>query len=271
MPSFVARRVDPTPEEINRLFEQAYHCPAVDALSKRHLPLTTGGQVPSAAELLRCAAGRAEGAFARNHTVNLVESIHVIRGACWWTDRVGRRHWYVEGAVAARSSFSRLPLAAVYDDPLGGEHPLLWVAPELSCGWRTRGGQRELVVICPCGACGPPAAIGWAGSSCGPCFDREQEGLPPVGPPLLRRHRGAVISFALSEGGLLLTIQPRQVTGLGGSTVRGWAPPWAGRPIWERQWVIDVSGRACNDHFAAVWGWGQPLALVRLSDGETCM
>src|SRR5205085_182954 len=88
----------------------------------------------------------------------------------WWTDPIGRRHWHLE-----------------LNDPVeGSPQPLAWIAPPLSCGWRERGGVRDFVVICRCGFADSPESLKWMGDCCGPCFDRGQEGLPPLGRPVAR-------------------------------------------------------------------------------------
>ena len=97
----------------------------------------------------------------------------------WWTDHVGRRHHRVVGQLRP---WDHDRVAA---SPLRG-YPLWHVYPN-SVVLRQREGLDDLFALCPCGVCGSPAALGWAGERCGPCQDRLEEGAKcPTGYPSVR-------------------------------------------------------------------------------------
>jgi hypothetical protein len=272
MATFACRVVDPSAEEVRGLFAEAYRTAAAGPVSAPE-PLRGADQPPSADELLRSALERPEGVYSREHWADRRYRTGGLLLACWWTDVVGRRHWYFEGAPLSEHSAAR---RARPEPDLGRwvarQHPLMWIAPELSCGWRTRGGRRELVAMCACGACGTPEEIGWTGPSCGPCFDREQEGLPPLAPPLLRRSVGRVDMFLLTSGGLLLTMveEAEAPEGGGGGVVRCWARPWTGGPLWERRWAdILTFPPCCDDSVAAIYSRPGGLTFLSLADGSS--
>jgi hypothetical protein len=108
--------------------------------------------------------------------------------ACWWTDAIGRRHWYAD-------------MIHDRDRQLSDAHPLEWFASLGSFVLREDGGVREWLAVCRCGVVGPPEKIAWMGAMCGPCHDREQEGLPPLG--LSEAVRTATGIQPLPCGGLL--------------------------------------------------------------------
>jgi hypothetical protein len=99
----------------------------------------------------------------------------------WWADRLGRRHWrIVTGFSGYGSQYSLLPGTgpgarsgpeAVYTDRRPG---LYHVYPERLCR-RSRNRRIAWLALCDCGACGPPAALGWMGDCCGPCHDWFEE------------------------------------------------------------------------------------------------
>src|SRR5687767_10265146 len=95
MSSFARRCIDPTPEEVRRLFAEVLRR-AAEALPPGAAARTDD---VSADELCSCAAGRAEGAYARGYSV-APGYASVVVGAAWWTDPHGRKHWYVEGGFA---------------------------------------------------------------------------------------------------------------------------------------------------------------------------
>lgn len=90
--------------------------------------------------------------------------------AAWWTDAIGRKHVVVRGRRVEHDQAKRL----ILKDELE-KRPALWHAyPEYVCR-RTVGDEALLVCACGCGAVGTPAALGWMGETCGPCFDRKEE------------------------------------------------------------------------------------------------
>src|SRR5262249_30718976 len=103
MPSFACRRVDPTMDEVRELVKEASRRAVAEALSAGEAP-PGGGDQFSPDELCLRAAMRAEGVYAREYSAGL-RNASVVVGASWWTDPLGRKHWYIEGAlVDGRSS-----------------------------------------------------------------------------------------------------------------------------------------------------------------------
>jgi hypothetical protein len=158
-------------------------------------------------------------------------------GIAWWTDVLGRRHWVVEAGQPFRDS------SFVTGTPLGWcegaddgdctrySHPLEQIYPERAGCWRKRKGRREWLVLCGCGACGPPERIGWTGDCCGPCFDRRlDEGISPGEPgPCLS---GATpLAFAFDRDGRLIVAS----LNLPQIQVSAWSPWWNGPPLWQVQ------------------------------------
>jgi hypothetical protein len=190
--------------------------------------------------------------------------------AAWWGDVLGRRHWYVEGASLSR----RMPPATQgpFEGELReGEHPLAYIAPPLSFLWRTHDGQREPAVVCRCGFVGTPESLGWAGECCGPCFDREQEGLPPLGLPPWRRELGPFDHFVLAPDGKLVSLRFETQSGQRGTPVivRVWSPPYTGQPLWRRSWGDSFnSAVAVNGRYIALL-LARRLTLLTLDDSRT--
>jgi WD40 repeat protein len=107
--------------------------------------------------------------------------------ACaWWHDYLGRLHLRVVGCRGL----------AGYP-PLPPGPPLAAVYPERVL---VRPRDRAVLALCPCGAAGEAAALGWMGPCCGPCFDRRAAGAaPPPAWPLAAG--GPVLDAALAPGG----------------------------------------------------------------------
>jgi hypothetical protein len=145
--------------------------------------------------------------------------------AAWWPDALGRRHWAIH------------PEALVEWEDFPNEHPLLWIALPLAAAWRERGGGRELVVICRCGAAGTPESVAWMGRTCGPCHDREMEGLAPLGPEVFRPDLVLADDVWLAADGTLVTrgFERDDATDVidGTNAVRTYAGVDDGRLLWE--------------------------------------
>jgi hypothetical protein len=182
---------------------------------------------------------------------------------CWWTDRLGRRHWSV-GLEGLSPSPSDPGIQLLTD-----RHPLEWIAPQLSGGWRERGGRREFVVACRCGVAGTPAEVAWMGRTCGPCHDREQEGLSAgLAAPLKR----AATQLLVTDVGPLIAVahtgarsgafHDDRVTTLTAHD------PWTGPPAWdwEGHGHREVATRGA---LVAVGGEGGEVTLLDARGGTS--
>src|SRR5262245_15398143 len=92
-------------------------------------------------------------------------------GVTWWTDHVGRRHVRVTGA-SSRDGPQRLTSTRT------DSRPPLWHLYPAHVFYRERKGMGEWWGVCGCGVAGRPETVGWMGTMCGPCHDRQQEGQP---------------------------------------------------------------------------------------------
>jgi hypothetical protein len=124
---------------------------------------------------------------------------------CWWADHVGRKHYRVIGQRAPWP-WAQAPV------PLMAAHPLARIYPD-HVVLRQQNGLDELLAVCPCGACGRPADIGWTGERCGPCHDRFEEGAAlPVGMALtLAKDATEVGVVAFTHDGRLVSAEGRAV------------------------------------------------------------
>jgi len=118
-------------------------------------------------------------------------------GCAWWTDAVGRRHWYVEGDVYSLEGSSD-PAWRFRD---GVAVNALWAIgwPRVVC----QGAEVDapVLVVCDCGAVGTPEKVAWTGDRCGPCFDRRVEDASWAVPPLaVQAHRRHVSGLAFASG-----------------------------------------------------------------------
>ena len=210
---------------------------------------TLAAQVPpSTWDLLAPCLDAPEGVFA--HVVSAARATLV----CWWTDAVGRRHVWIRDSDR-RALYGDLPTEQRLSDGEHGllpRHPLEWIAPAGSCGWRQRilpSGEwsaEEFLVVCRCGVAGTPVGIAWMGACCGPCHDREVDQMPRMGAELCPvRFRNVEHAHLTPEGQLVVqhgnrfhqatlafyddldSIQPR------------WQRPWQGpRPSFSGTWVV---------------------------------
>ncbi len=225
--------IDPTPEELAAQLDAAAVSPGRD-----------WGKVVAAME------GRREG-------VGVVDAADPY-GVCWWTDRLGRRHCALHG------NRDPLRVGGVSVGWSSTRHPLEWIAPPLASGWRGRSGRREFVVICRCGVVGTPESVGWMGQTCGPCHDREQEGVTTTSLPA-----GGIHRIHLAPSGRLVVVQE---PGLGPdrygpaqTALTAYAPPWEGPPLWERSWE-GCRPVAASEDLVAVADEGE-LDLIDARDG----
>jgi hypothetical protein len=119
----------------------------------------------------------------------------------WWTDHLHRRHFRILGGNSRDRSYRSL--AAARTDP----RPPLWhVYPE-HVYYRERDGKGAWLAVCPCGMCGRPASLGWMGTTCGPCHDRQLEGDPHPEVVLQRtlsQHAGTARALAFAPDGRTL-------------------------------------------------------------------
>jgi hypothetical protein len=86
-----------------------------------------------------------------------------------WDDALGRSHW-------AWEVFQRRTDAEADQWQRSDGHPLVWIGPTGRVAQRCPDHTSETIVLCPCGAAGPPEKLAWMGATCGPCYDREQDG-----------------------------------------------------------------------------------------------
>src|SRR5262245_1033462 len=98
MPRFVFRRVDPRPEELRAARDEIIARGLRD-LARRGVVLPPQFDYPDRAPLLRAAEAQAQGVWAHHWTVSWRHPPEVVIGAAWWTDPIGRRHWYMEEAL----------------------------------------------------------------------------------------------------------------------------------------------------------------------------
>jgi hypothetical protein len=180
MPAFDRVLIDPPADEVVRALDEALQTAnqrcrvgllQVDAGALRQLArpfakkpegsATWVGGAPSAAELAP-------------------EQRGTLVGAAWWTDALGRKHLRVVGRRLEPFNSLRSNLFG----PRAGGWPALGLVYPDRVVVRTRpgrgkgAGKREVLAVCACGAVGRPEALAWMGDSCGPCYDRRQEGQP---------------------------------------------------------------------------------------------
>ncbi len=241
---------DPTDAELIAACEEVFRLAAAAAGFAHATP-------PSFGQLLALAAGRGEGVAGEG--AYLRPGIIRLRfGACWWTDPFGRRHWQLDAGLdqgVNRHAVNQVGTAPAFT--LAEErHPLEWLGPALVCGWRSPPGR--FVVACRCGFAGTPESLGWAGPACGPCSDREQEGLPPLGTPV-HWDVGPAEGVARGPGGGLLVWG---AAGFGVYAAAGDATPRWGGPHEAGRCVA-----ASPDGFVAVQT-GDPTICVYNAGGE---
>jgi hypothetical protein len=240
MPGFTFRHVDPRPEDFQAALEEIIRHGLRD-LARRGITLPSQYDHPNLEPLLD-AWEQPEGVRVLHWTVSWRHPPGVVIGAAWWTDAIGRRHWYLEEALSDEdSSFHRhspgdsgrdLTVTFSFGEA-HPRHPLEWFLPEPSCAWRERRGKREFIVVCGCGVAGTPAEIAWTGSCCGPCFDQRQDGFDVPDVPPARSAIGEIHAFALAADGKLITLVAPE-NGFTGTVVKAWRSPWTdSAPLWS--------------------------------------
>jgi hypothetical protein len=242
-----ARRVtDPTTEQLRELLEGLF----VEATREPRQP---DRRPPSFAPLLRLAASRPHGVHALYHHLGR-HLISLRLGACWWTDPSGHTHWVLQACLGRSRDGERavcdLAQSSRGEGLIEFSHPLEWFHPEIASGWRTRAGVREFVVACRCGFAGTPESLGWAGPTCGPCHDREEDGLPPLGPDPREPVGVQPLAFHLAPDGRLLTIVPNG----SGQRLQIWPVPWGRQPRWACGWRGEAHVAASLSGLIAIGG-----------------
>jgi hypothetical protein len=120
----------------------------------------------------------------------------------WWSDHLGRRHWFVEGDEylphGEPNPLWRCPGGTV-------AHPLCIIDP-LHTAVRGEGPERACLVVCDCGVVGTPESLGWTGDCCAPCFDRRAEGTVQPARVAVHAHRTAVSSLAFTGKDRVLSL-----------------------------------------------------------------
>jgi sugar lactone lactonase YvrE len=180
MAFFQWQQIDPGPDELARALAEAAGLGAPTE-SERRAALTQ-------------AAGSAAGSLAWGDEPSSHGPFR--RVACtWWTDHLGRRHWLIERddyrLVGGPDPRWRCLEGAPF-------HPL-WALAPLCTAVRGAGAGASLVVVCDCGVVGTPEAVAWTGRCCGPCFDRQLDGVRPPPPLALLAHQSSAISVAFTE------------------------------------------------------------------------
>jgi hypothetical protein len=265
MPLHRRRALDPTREQLLALAEEVMQAAFQDVVPMGQGLIPVALPRPLWSEWLGHAA-LPQGVYARRHAIDWRHG-ELLFGAAWWSDVLGRKHWLLE-ATKERDLKSIGRLA----DPLGrgnglieDAQPLEYLAPLLSVGYR--GQPPQLVVVCRCGYAGSPESLAWMGNMCGPCFDREQDGLPPAeGLPPARPKLKSFDSFALAPTQDVITCAESELL------LRCWQPPWNGSAAWSRHWHQQgpwvVSPSVAHGGLLAV-GLGPRVLLVSLRNGRT--
>jgi hypothetical protein len=222
------RLTDPTDAELVAACEELFRL----AVTGAGLPLAE--PLPFA-EMVALAAGRREGVAGRGRIIRLptcspeLGGLHVSVhfGACWWTDPAGRRHWMAEASLSPRyrhvAGLNNVARSGDSFEPFKGHHPLEFLGPDLAGGFREQGGQWPFVVLCRCGFAGTPESLAWTGSLCGPCHDREEDGLSPLGPP---------VRWEVAPVNAVYRLPGGEVVVRGGGRFGVWDAVGAARPRW---------------------------------------
>jgi hypothetical protein len=243
---FTLRRIDSTPEQCRGMLDEVIRGAA---LARDGAPAGPRDGVDSAWEGMPTSP---EGIVAKELPVNRWGAFLYL--AAWWTDRLGRRHWYMQAEyVTGEHEQGFKDWQARKDHP-----PLAFVAPPMSFLTRRRGPQSEPAVLCRCGVVGRAESLGWMGDRCGPCFDRELEGIASPGQPPHLEQIGRVSIAALAPNGQLVTLHytPGAQGELRPFSIKAWAPPYDGGPVAEHPGQTDQNlfGVACG---------GRQVALLR--------
>ncbi|MBY0229735.1 MAG: hypothetical protein K2W96_10685, partial [Gemmataceae bacterium] len=123
----------------------------------------------------------------------------------WWTDHARQRRFRILGRRWTLNGFQPGP------DLITRGNPPVWFFSGTQC---FRVGS-EWRVVCACGEAGPPERLGWMGTRCGPCHDREQFGepLPQVArvgpaPPGAEEETASNLSVRIEEARRLVVERP---------------------------------------------------------------
>jgi WD40 repeat protein len=182
------QKIDPTAAEVEAALEQAARSAHARRPSKKDRQ--AAWSMAAGANGSRCWTPRRRGAE------------HVRQVCCaWWTDYLGRRHWFVESDEYAPHG-SPNPLWRCQD---GAIDPLSIIDPH-HVVVRGEGAERQWLVICDCGAVGTAHALGWTGDCCAPCFDRRTEGVAQPAPTVVHAHLAGCTGLAFAADGLLLSL-----------------------------------------------------------------
>src|SRR5947209_5126707 len=103
MASSVFRRLDPRPDEIQSALDQVVANGLRD-LAQRGVPLPDQYDRPDWEALLTACAEQPEGVHVQHWILSWRHPPGVVVGAAWWTDALGRRHWFLESALASEPS-----------------------------------------------------------------------------------------------------------------------------------------------------------------------
>jgi hypothetical protein len=231
--------IDPKPEELTARLDAAAGSPGRDW-----------------GDVLRLLEARREGVVTVDAGVPF--------GVCWWADRLGRRHWALPRKMECMTYKRHTRVGDVSVGWCETRHPLEWIAPPLSCGWRERVWRREFVMICRCGVIGTPEALAWMGQTCGPCFDREQDDMVPTPHP-----EGHIKQLLLAPSGRLVVIRMTDLDSEAAwrTVLAAYDPPFNGPPVWEHDVRMYCHHAAASDSLVAIGGHEGEVDLLDLRDG----
>lgn len=197
---------DPTPDGVHQALKEAAEATQAPQVQSLSWPL------PDIENVLQQWLNVPEGWKQWNNTsrVRQGQLYRTVLLMAWWTDFLQRKqlrissHWVMMGKD--HPGFHNL-LYGEEDPPSA----LGMIYPD-RCAILIRDDQRELRVICDCGAMGAPEELAWMGEHCGPCNDRQQgadEGiiLPEVFNHFIQPEEGqAIASLAWSTNCKYLAI-----------------------------------------------------------------
>jgi hypothetical protein len=137
-------------------------------------------------------------------------------GVAWYTTPAGRRSVRIAGRRI--EPFREHP-SNRFGPPWRPWPPLCLLDPDHAVTRAFAGEEPETLVMCGCGAVGPPQKLGWMLGRCGPCHDHLEEHGSPLatgdGPPVLRTTGQLIRAGFLPAGRTVAAVEwiaPREGT-----------------------------------------------------------